>query len=79
VGQLLGEVGNSGNTTEPHLHLHAERDPYGTGIPGVFLLLGGDPARPRRARHVRPPRRARPCTTWGTRTVSHRDPGAART
>jgi hypothetical protein len=25
TGQALGEVGNSGNTTEPHLHLHAQR------------------------------------------------------
>lgn len=25
VGQLIGEVGNSGNTSEPHLHIHAER------------------------------------------------------
>lgn len=25
TGQLLGRVGNSGNTTEPHLHLHAQR------------------------------------------------------
>lgn len=24
-GQLLGRVGNSGNTDEPHLHIHAER------------------------------------------------------
>ncbi|MDV9168828.1 M23 family metallopeptidase, partial [Streptomyces sp. W16] len=39
VGQLLGEIGNTGNTTEPHLHLHAERDGLGldlefTGVPG---------------------------------------------
>ncbi|WP_405992712.1 M23 family metallopeptidase [Streptomyces sp. NBC_00986] len=39
VGQLLGETGNSGNTTEPHLHLHAERDGVGldlrfTDVPG---------------------------------------------
>jgi hypothetical protein len=25
VGQLLGEVGNSGNSDEPHLHIHAQR------------------------------------------------------
>jgi len=24
VGQILGKVGNSGNTVEPHLHIHAE-------------------------------------------------------
>jgi hypothetical protein len=32
AGQVLGEVGNSGNSTEPHLHLHAE-DADGVGIP----------------------------------------------
>jgi hypothetical protein len=25
LGTLLGEVGNSGNTSEPHLHIHAQR------------------------------------------------------
>ena len=25
VGQKLGEVGNTGNTSEPHLHIHAQR------------------------------------------------------
>ncbi|MDH6109252.1 hypothetical protein P3T36_000024 [Kitasatospora sp. MAP12-15] len=39
AGCLLGEVGNSGNTSEPHLHLHAERDGQGldlrfTGVTG---------------------------------------------
>ncbi|WP_143678141.1 M23 family metallopeptidase [Streptomyces rhizosphaericus] len=39
AGQVLGEVGNSGNSTEPHLHIHAERDGLGldlefTGITG---------------------------------------------
>jgi hypothetical protein len=34
AGTLLGKVGNSGNTTEPHLHIHAERN--GTGVPARF-------------------------------------------
>lgn len=29
AGQLLGEVGNSGNTSEPHLHIQASRDGLG--------------------------------------------------
>ncbi|MTI86738.1 MAG: M23 family metallopeptidase [Balneolaceae bacterium] len=33
-GALLGEIGNSGNTSEPHLHIHAVRD--GKGIPITF-------------------------------------------
>jgi len=37
VGQRIGRVGNSGNTGEPHLHLHAQR-------PGTEAApLGGDP------------------------------------
>ncbi|PWI41039.1 M23 family metallopeptidase [Streptomyces sp. ICBB 8177] len=39
AGQLVGEVGNSGNTTEPHLHLHAERD--GVGLDLAFEDVGG--------------------------------------
>lgn len=34
VGERIGAVGNSGNTTEPHLHIHAELD--GKGIPITF-------------------------------------------
>ena len=34
TGQLLGKIGNSGNTSEPHLHIHAEVD--GVGVPLVF-------------------------------------------
>jgi hypothetical protein len=34
AGTLLGRVGNSGNTTEPHLHVHAERN--GAGVPARF-------------------------------------------
>jgi hypothetical protein len=33
TGELLGRVGNSGNTSEPHLHIHAERG----GEPGHIL------------------------------------------
>lgn len=39
TGEILGRVGNSGNTTEPHLHIHAEEGPYR----GVF---SGGKARP---------------------------------
>ena len=34
AGMKLGLVGNSGNTSEPHVHIHAERD--GVGIPITF-------------------------------------------
>jgi hypothetical protein len=32
AGDLLGQVGNSGNSTEPHLHIHAERDGVGLDL-----------------------------------------------
>ena len=38
TGQVLGLVGNSGNTTEPHLHIHAEEGGYPghfSGNPGI--------------------------------------------
>jgi len=44
AGQLLGRVGNSGNTSEPHLHLHAEAGPYAgpaSGGPGVAIRFDG--------------------------------------
>lgn len=37
VGEVLGQVGNTGNTGEPHLHIHAQT-PGPTAMP-----LGGDP------------------------------------
>lgn len=37
VGDWLGSVGNSGNSGEPHLHIHAQ-SPGPTGVP-----VGGDP------------------------------------
>ncbi len=39
TGDLLGEVGNSGNSTEPHLHIHAERD--GLGLDLCFTDVSG--------------------------------------
>ncbi|MCX4748248.1 M23 family metallopeptidase [Kitasatospora sp. NBC_01287] len=52
AGQPLAEVGNSGNTTEPHLHLHAEaRTPEGTTP--VRLRMVAHPGRePRRGRRL---------------------------
>ncbi len=40
VGRRLGEVGNSGNTTEPHLHIHAVPAGTGTEGEGVPLTFG---------------------------------------
>jgi hypothetical protein len=37
VGQKLGEIGNSGNTTEPHLHIHAQTPSENEHF------MGGDP------------------------------------
>jgi hypothetical protein len=36
AGDRLGQVGNSGNTTEPHLHIHAVQPATGVGIPMMF-------------------------------------------
>ena len=39
VGQLLGRIGNSGNSSEPHVHLHLQdttRPYFGEGIPFYF-------------------------------------------
>ena len=39
AGQLLGRVGNSGNSSEPHVHLHLQDAPrpyFGEGIPFHF-------------------------------------------
>lgn len=35
VGQLVGQVGSSGNSTEPHLHIHVQ-DEQGRGMPIRF-------------------------------------------
>ncbi|HYO97165.1 MAG TPA: M23 family metallopeptidase, partial [Polyangiaceae bacterium] len=56
VGARLGVVGNSGNTSEPHLHIHAvsaraaDREQWlwkGSGVPLTFggrFLVRGDTA-----------------------------------
>jgi murein DD-endopeptidase MepM/ murein hydrolase activator NlpD len=46
AGDVLGRVGNSGNSSEPHIHIHLQDSPKdhgGEGIPMYFhnYLLGG--------------------------------------
>ncbi len=36
AGDAIGRVGNSGNTTEPHLHIHAVDPDRGIGLPMAF-------------------------------------------
>lgn len=54
-GQLLGQCGNSGNSSEPHLHFHLQNTsvPFrGDGLPGFFIeyfadgkpIICGEPA-----------------------------------
>ena len=49
-GELIGECGNSGNTSEPHIHIHHQRqDPrrsivnFAEGLPLYFRDHDGDP------------------------------------
>jgi len=39
TGQFIGQVGNSGNTTEPHLHIHAVEDSGATVFDGDAVPL----------------------------------------
>ena len=62
AGQLLGRCGNSGNTTEPHIHYHLQDSPTfgkGQGMPTQFLdyvadgetVTRGEPTRAQRVRN----------------------------
>ncbi|XSG81828.1 MAG: M23 family metallopeptidase [Methyloligella sp. ZOD6] len=48
TGEAIGKVGNSGNTTEPHLHVHAVDPQTGAGVQMVF-----DGVAPKRNTHFR--------------------------
>ncbi len=45
IGDKLGTVGNSGNTSEPHLHIHAIHEE--TGAPVPLRFAGRNPVRNR--------------------------------
>ena len=56
AGQLLGLCGNSGNTSEPHVHYHLQNGPdpeNADGLPAAFVGLSVDGQRVERAEIVR--------------------------
>lgn len=42
AGDLMGRVGNTGNTSEPHLHVHAVRTGSGTALDGEGVPISFD-------------------------------------
>ena len=45
AGQVLGTCGNSGNSSEPHLHYHLQNSPEfktGAGLPAQFVDYSAD-------------------------------------
>lgn len=42
IGDVVGKVGNTGNTTEPHLHVHAVRSESGTVLDGEGVPIRFD-------------------------------------
>jgi murein DD-endopeptidase MepM/ murein hydrolase activator NlpD len=45
-GQVIGLVGNSGNSTEPHLHFHISDGVSPLGSEGLPYVLDGTPGMP---------------------------------
>jgi Peptidase family M23 len=39
VSDQIGSVGNSGNSSEPHLHIHAAKNPGPTGLGGIGVPI----------------------------------------
>ncbi|WP_424928175.1 M23 family metallopeptidase [Amaricoccus tamworthensis] len=62
IGTELGRCGNSGNTSEPHLHFHLQTTPelgQGEGLPAFFVdyMADGQPVtrgEPKRGQTIRP-------------------------
>lgn len=86
AGQVVGRVGNSGNSTEPHVHVHLQTTPdyFGEGIPMYFhdyredgrIVPRGMPtggARPSRIERIGPPE------VEGTGQADSRTPGRTTT
>ncbi len=81
-GQLLGRVGNSGNSSEPHVHLHLQdsiRAYFGEGIPFYFhryqhagrVIERGMPEGGRRAGRYRGERVVSPATAPVAASLPH--------
>jgi murein DD-endopeptidase MepM/ murein hydrolase activator NlpD len=47
-GQLLGKCGNSGNSSEPHLHYQLQHSAIFQDALGIKCVFGKSPAHPRR-------------------------------
>jgi len=54
-GQIIGRCGNSGNTSEPHLHYHLQNSPkfgQSEGLPAQFVNYVADGERVERGEPV---------------------------
>jgi hypothetical protein len=71
-GQLIAEVGNSGNTSRPHLHLDASRATHG-GVVSVPMIFKGLDAGIRSQRRGATLRLVRPRSGPSSSVTTHRD------